>query len=151
LENNEYVPQYIVEALSGLRNCGVRRMNWKEIESGLQGLSAADEMPDTATFQAEAKSKARDIIQDSRESADSPGLIPGWVFAMACALIMAGIIGFQFRPRTPVPDDGPMLAQNTEITELHVHVELSAVFITNDSDSQATIIWIAGLEPQSGG
>lgn len=124
-------------------------MNWKEIESGLRELSPADEMPDTATFQAEAKDKARNIIQDSPETSGAPGLIPGWVFATACALIMAGIVGFQFRPQQPATPDGPLLAQNTEITELHVPAEHSAVFITNDS--QATIVWIAGLEPQSGG
>jgi len=126
-------------------------MNWKEIESGLREMSVADEMPDSASFQAEAKDKARNILQDSREPAGAQGLIPGWVFAMACALIMAGIIGFQFRPQAPGPADGPLLAQNTEITELYVPAEHSAVFITNDADSQATIVWIAGLEPQSGG
>jgi hypothetical protein len=126
-------------------------MKWNEIEDGLRELSVAEQMPDTATFQAEAKAKARNISQDSRESAGTPSLIPSWVFAAACALIVGGIVMFQFRPQAPDPQPGALLAQNTEITSLHVPVEHSAVIITNDSDSQATIVWIAGLEPQSGG
>ena len=37
-------------------------MNWKEIEEGMRELSVGDQMPDAATFQAEAKAKARNIV-----------------------------------------------------------------------------------------
>ena len=126
-------------------------MNWKEIEEGLRELSVGDQMPDAATFQAEAKAKARNIVQDGAGAIAPPSLIPGWVFAAAAALILGGLIMFQMQTNTPAQPSGPLLAQNTEITSLHVPVEHSAVIITNDSDSQATIVWIAGLEPQSGG
>lgn len=126
-------------------------MRWQRIKQVLKARHDAPvDTPSAEAFWADFRAHARMVPQiEPTKQAHSPLFgIPEWTMATICVLLVS--LGGWFLTSHGLPDNAPP----NRVHSLRVPVPYAALMLMYDPASQATIVWIEGMnvgdDPESG-
>ena len=120
-------------------------ISWKTTRAALRHRAVGARMPEAPVFWSDFQARARMVRQAEPIARGIPGGAPFWIkYAVGLAATGLVVIGLLAWPAHPA------VAAN-EVKSLDVMASHSGVIIMDDVAAKGTVVWIADLQPETGG